>query len=70
MTEILKQHLENGKIVRLGDFGSFQIGISSEGTESKEKFQPSLIKKPRVIFRQGIGTKEMLRNIEYEKIEN
>ena len=53
LTKILKRHLENGEIVRFGDFGSFQISVSSEGAEKEDKFYASMIKKSKVIFSSG-----------------
>ena len=68
LTEVLVEHLANGKIVRLGDFGAFQVSVSSTGAETKEKFNSSLIKSGKVIFRPGIDIREMLNNLKYEKI--
>jgi predicted histone-like DNA-binding protein len=67
LTEVLVQHLANGKIVRLGDFGAFQVSIGSAGAETKEKFNASLIKTKKVVFRPGIDIKEMLYNLKFEK---
>jgi predicted histone-like DNA-binding protein len=67
LTKILRRHLDNGEIVRFGDFGSFQISICSEGAEEPGKFHSSLIKNPKVTFRPGIDLKEMLHNLKYEK---
>ena len=67
LVKILRRHLNNGEIVRFGDFGSFQITISSEGAEETDKFHSSLIKKPKVTFRPGVDLKEMLNNLKYEK---
>jgi nucleoid DNA-binding protein len=65
----LRRHLENGEIVRFGDFGSFQIGIKSNGSETEAKFHPSLIKSPKVVFRPGIDLQEMKRNLKFEKAQ-
>ena len=67
LTEVLVERLADGKIVRFGDFGAFQVSISSEGAESAEKFTPSLIKGGKVIFRPGVDLKEMLNNLKFEK---
>ena len=67
LTKVLVRHLSEGEIVRLGDFGSFQITISSEGAETEAKFNASMIKSNRIIFRPGEDLKEMLRNVKYEK---
>lgn len=69
LTKVLKRHLENGEIVRFGDFGTFQIAISSNGAETEEKFTATLIKDPKVAFRPGVDLKEMLNNLKYEKVK-
>jgi predicted histone-like DNA-binding protein len=67
LTKILRRHLENGEIVRFGDFGSFQITIGSSGADSKEKFHATMIKTKRVSFRPGIDLKEMVNNLKFER---
>jgi predicted histone-like DNA-binding protein len=67
LTEVLVEHLTEGKIVRLGDFGAFQVSISSEGAETEAKFNASLIKGNKVVFRPGTDLKEMQNNLKYEK---
>jgi nucleoid DNA-binding protein len=51
----------------LGDFGAFQVSVSSEGTETEAKFNASLIKGNKVVFRPGTDLKEMQNNLKYEK---
>ena len=68
LTEVLVEHLAEGKIVRLGDFGAFQVSIGSEGAETAEKFHPSMIKNNKVVFRSGIDIKEMQNNLKYVRI--
>ncbi|MFT3740051.1 MAG: HU family DNA-binding protein [Breznakibacter sp.] len=67
LTKILKRHLSNGEIVRFGDFGSFQITLTSDGAETAEKFNASLINGGKVAFRPGIDLREMLSTLKYEK---
>jgi predicted histone-like DNA-binding protein len=67
LTKVLRRHLENGEIVRFGDFGAFQIGIGGEGAETPEKYHQKLIKTKKVLFRPGIDLKEMLNNLKFEK---
>jgi predicted histone-like DNA-binding protein len=69
LSKILCRHLENGEIVRFGDFGSFQISIGSAGAETEEKFHHAMIKSSKVIFRPGIDLKEMKNNLKFEKIK-
>jgi predicted histone-like DNA-binding protein len=68
LNEVLVEHLADGKIVRLGDFGAFQVSIGSEGAETAEKFNASMIKSSKVVFRPGIDLKEMQNNLKYEKL--
>ena len=67
LTKILRRNLSEGRIVRFGDFGSFQIAIKSAGAETEEKFHQSLIKNPKVAFRPGADLKEMLATLKYTK---
>jgi predicted histone-like DNA-binding protein len=67
LTKVLKRHLDNGQIVRFGDFGTFQVAFTSDGAETADKFHSSLIKKPKIAFRPGIDLKEMLATLKYEK---
>ena len=66
---VIKQAMEDGFIVRLGDFGSFQLSLSSEGTETAKEFDSSKIKNARILFRPGADIKTMYNTLEYEKVE-
>jgi predicted histone-like DNA-binding protein len=68
LTQVLSEQLAEGKIVRLGDFGSFHIGISSDGAETAEKFHPSQIRSKKVAFRAGVDLRELLNNLKFEKL--
>ncbi|MFY1046383.1 HU family DNA-binding protein [Chryseobacterium sp. GP-SGM7] len=67
LSKALAKHLSEGRIVRFGDFGSFSMRLSSEGAESAEKFNSSMIKAPKITFRPGIDLKEMLAITKFEK---
>ncbi|MDR2057517.1 MAG: HU family DNA-binding protein [Dysgonamonadaceae bacterium] len=69
LKQVLCEQLKEGKIVRLGDFGSFQVRIESEGAERKEKYTIPLIKSKKVVFRPGAGLKEMLNDLEFEIVD-
>ena len=68
LSKVLSKHLSEGKIVRFGDFGSFQISISSEGMDAENKVTAAQIKSNKIIFRPGIDLKDMLSTAKYEKI--
>ena len=61
--------LKGGEIVRLGDLGTLQIGISSKGAETEDDFSDSLIKKARINFRPGSAIVGVLSNLSYSKVK-
>jgi len=65
----MSRALSDGKIVRLGEFGSFQIGLSSEGTLSEKAFNSSKITKAKILFRPGEDLTQMLTGLAYQKIK-
>ena len=69
LTKALSKYLSEGKIVRLGDFGTFQITIASDGADSVEHFDSSLIKKSRIRFRPGIDLRVTMETVKYEKMK-
>lgn len=68
LTEVLVEHLAEGKIVRLGDFGAFQVTVTSEGAEAEAKFNASMIKGSKIVFRPGTDLKGMQNNLKFEKV--
>ena len=67
LAKMLSKHLSDGKIVRLGDFGSFQISISSEGVDTANKVNSTLIKGAKILFRPGLDLRDTLATLKYEK---
>lgn len=59
--------LNQGRIVRLGRLGSFQIGVSSEGKDTSEEVTSASIIKNRIIFRPGKKLRNMLTTLGYRK---
>lgn len=66
LTQQIAIELDAGRIVRLDDFGSFQLAISSGGAE-RGAFSKALIRKSRIVFRPGPELKNMLKNLEYSR---
>jgi len=66
LDETLKEQLQDGKIVRLGDMGSFQIGASSSSFNEKSKVTAATITKPHVNFRAGKSLQKMLKELEFK----
>ena len=67
LTQVLADNLSAGKIVRLGDFGTFQISVGSEGADTEKEFTSNLVKNPKVAFRAGNDLKDMLKVLKYER---
>ena len=68
LNKLLKRHLAEGRIVRFGDFGTFQISFGSEGAETEAKFNASMIRKAKVAFRPGADLRDMLATLKYTKV--
>lgn len=69
LVKALINHLSEGRIVRFGEFGSFQVSLSSEGATTRKEFNTSLIRNSKITFRPGTNLKEMLATLKYEKYE-
>jgi predicted histone-like DNA-binding protein len=66
--DLIPERIAEGKIVRLGDFGSFNVTISSEGVEKAEDFNASLIRGNSLNFRPGKLIQKVLDALEYTKV--
>ena len=55
---VLDMELQEGRIVKFGDFGSFRISVSSDGVTDKKDFNSSMLRPPRIIFTPGGELKE------------
>lgn len=58
--------LKDGFSVKLGDFGTMRLSLSSDGADSPESFKTSSIK-AKVIFTPGTSVKQELSDISYEQ---
>jgi len=65
LTKEMTVHLMEGKIVRFGTFGSFQLGISSTGVETEAETSRSQVTSTRVKFRPGRRIEDSLLKIKY-----
>ena len=69
LEDVIVEALKSGEIVRLGDLGSLQIGISSKGAETEEDYSESLIKKTRINFRPGSALMGALTNLTFARVK-
>jgi predicted histone-like DNA-binding protein len=67
LLSIVPAHLIEGKIIRLGDFGSLSLEVSSQGTEKAEEFTAHQIRRVKINFRPGKILKDAIKSLRYEK---
>lgn len=64
---IVPDSLADGKIVELGEFGTFRVSFSSEGSETADGVTAANITDARVIFTPGKRFKDVLATLKYQK---
>lgn len=64
---VIPKMLEEGYSVKLGEFGSFRMTLSSEGAATKEEFNVSMIKGGNLNFRPGKLFSQILKSIKFSK---
>lgn len=64
----LHEYLEEGRIVKLGDLGSFTPSINSIGTETAEEVSKSSIVRFKINFRPGPFLRKRLSQVEFSKV--
>ena len=67
--EFLPFLLKLGYSIRLGDFGTIRVAISSEGVNTPDEFNTSLIYAPKVLFRSSPKLKEQISKLKFETIK-
>lgn len=68
--DLIPERLADGKIVSLGDFGSFSLTLSSEGAATAEEFTSALIKGNSLNFRPGKLIQKTLDTVDYVKVSD
>ena len=68
LEDVITDALKSGEIVRLGDLGTLQIGISSKGAATEDDYSESLITKARINFRPGSALAGILTNLTFVKV--
>lgn len=64
---VVPDQLADGKIVELGDFGTFRISVSSEGADQAENLSSHHITDVRVLFAPGKRFKQVLDTVQFQK---
>ncbi len=60
--------LKQGRIVKLGRLGNFQVSISSTGSDTATEVSATAITKSRILFRPGKKLRSMLNDVSFKKV--
>ncbi len=66
LVAILPKHMRDGFKVSLGDFGSFKASFSSDGVDNPKKFNASMIRNKKILYRAGIDMKKAMDSLRVE----
>ena len=61
------RELKEGRIVRLGKLGNFQVGLSSEGFATEEEVTAAAVTKSRILFRPAKKMRALLETLSFHK---
>lgn len=64
LMDIIPEELLNGKIVSLGNLGSFCVNVKSEGADIEEELSHSNVKGFKILYRPASKLKKLLRMTE------
>ena len=68
LEDVVKEAIQNGEIVRLGELCTLQVSLSGKGTLTAKEYDDSLIKKAKIIFRPGTILAGALETLKYSKV--
>ena len=68
LEDVVKEALQNGEIVRLGELCTLQVSLSGKGTLTEKEYDDSLIKKAKINFRPGTILADALESLKYSKV--
>ena len=68
LEDVVKEAIQYGEIVRLGELCTLQVSLSGKGTLTEKEYDDSLIKKAKIIFRPGTILASALGTLKYSKV--
>ena len=68
LLELMVEDVVDGETIRLGEFGSFAVTVSSEGSEKEEDVSSANIRGVKIVFRPGKDLKNALKTASFKKI--
>lgn len=69
LADIVRRHLADGRIVRLGDLGNFRMSLHSNGEDSEEDVDVHSIQGARIIFTPSRKLTDFTQSLQYKKIK-
>ena len=67
LTEVIPQQLEEGKVIRLSELGSFNVSLSSTPSDTPEEVTSSNVVKLKLLFRPSHELKRQVESFEVFK---
>ncbi|WP_108869403.1 HU family DNA-binding protein [Aquimarina aquimarini] len=67
LVNTIQNELSQGRTVRLGKLGSFNLSVNSEGVDTPDKVTPSLIKRTKIRYRPSLELNNMLKTLRFSK---
>jgi predicted histone-like DNA-binding protein len=67
---VLEMELAAGRIVYLGELGTFRLTLRSTGAETKEKFSNANVKKARLHFTPGTVLRKACQTASFSSLES
>ena len=68
LEDVVKEAIQNGEIVRLGELCTLQVSLSGKGTLTEKEYDDTLIKKAKINFRPGVVLASALETLKYSKV--
>ena len=68
LEDVVKEAIQNGELVRLGELCTLQVGLSSKGTLTEKEYEDTNIKKARINFRPGPVLAGALETLKFTKV--
>lgn len=69
LSYIVKKHIQQGRIIDVGELGRFYLTLQSNGVENPDELDAYNISKSMIRFRASKGIKEVLNRISFRKHE-
>ena len=70
LVDLVAEELADGKVVRLGNLGTFRISLSSRGEDTAEEVNSNSIRSSKVLFRPASFFEETLGTLKFEKAKD